>query len=203
MTEASPYRAAYMEAMVDLTVEHGFENVTTEMVADRAGGSVADFEAVFPSLQECAMRVMEEEAAENLRLVREAYDAEAQWPDSLRAAAYAHARWISENPKLTRFGVLELLWTGEMASALRDRVIGGYVEMIDAGRELAEDPDSIPTLTAESLAGAIKELMARNSDRIEERDPSSAVPEIMYLAVRPYLGEEAAQRELTIPPPAG
>jgi AcrR family transcriptional regulator len=201
MTKTSPYRAAYMDAIVDLTIDHGFENVTVEMIVERAGGSVADFETAFASLEECATKVFEEEAAENLRLVRAAYDAEPRWPDSLRAAAYAHARWIAENPKLTRFGALELQWTGEMAIAVRDRIIGRYVAMVDAGRELAEDPDSVPALTAESLAGAIKELMARNSDKLEERDPSSAVPEIMYLAVRPYLGEDAARRELTIPPP--
>jgi AcrR family transcriptional regulator len=201
MTNASPYRAAYMKAIVDLTIDKGFENVTVEMVVERAGGSVADFEAVFSSMEDCAMTVFAEEAAENMRQVREAYDREAQWPDSLRAAAYAHARWIAENPKLTRFGTLELLWTSETASALRDRIIGGYVAMVDAGREVAENPESIPTLTAESIAGSIKELMARNSDKIEERDPGSAVPVIMYLAVRPYLGEAAAQRELTIPPP--
>jgi len=31
--------------------------------------------------------------------------------------------------------------------------------------------------------------------------PVELVPELMYGAVRPYLGEEAARRELTIPPP--
>ena len=201
MTDASPYRAAYMKAIVDLTIDKGFENVTVEMVAERAGGSAADFEAVFGSTEDCALKVFEEEAAEHMRQVRGAYDREAQWPDSLRAAAYAHARWIAENPKLTRFGTLELLWTSETASAMRDRIIGGYATMVDAGREVAGNPESIPTLTGESIAGSVKELMARNSDKIEERDPSSAVPVIMYLAVRPYLGEEAAQRELTIPPP--
>lgn len=199
--EASPHRAAYMEAMVDLTFERGYENVTVEEIAARAGGSAADFDSLFPSKESCAMTLIEERAVENMRQVRAAFDAEDRWPDSLRGAAYAHARWIEENPKTAHFGVHELLRAGEMAAALRERLVNSYVEMIDAGRDLAEDPDAVPAFTAEGVVGAIVELMARNSERLEERSPSAAVPEMMYLAVRPYLGEEAARRELTIPPP--
>jgi hypothetical protein len=60
----------------------------------------------------------------------------------------------------------------------------------------------VPAFAAESIVGAIAQLMARNSERDDPRDPVAAVPEMMYLAVRPYLGEEAARRELTIPPPS-
>jgi AcrR family transcriptional regulator len=203
MTEGvSPHRAAYMQAMVDLAFERGYEEVTVEEIAARAGGAGEDFEAAFASKEECALALIEERWVENMRLVRGAFDAEESWPDSLRAAAYAHARWLVENPRTAHFGVNELMRAGEMANVLRERIINSYLEMIEAGRELAEDPDSIPASTAESIVGAIAELMARNSERMERRDPVAAVPEMMYLAVRPYLGEEAARRELTIPPPS-
>ncbi|HEU5104669.1 MAG TPA: TetR/AcrR family transcriptional regulator [Solirubrobacterales bacterium] len=197
----SPHRAAYMEAMVDLAFEQGYENVTTEAIAARAGGSTADFETLFASKEVCARSLFEEHAAENMRQVRAAFDAEESWPDSLRAAAYAHARWIREHPRTMHFGVLEVLWAGEMATVLRERIISAYVEMIDAGREVAADPDSVPPLAAESIVGAIAQVMARNSTQIEELDPMAVVPEMMYLAVRPYLGEEAARAELSMPPP--
>lgn len=202
MTEAgSSHRAAYMQAMVDLSFERGYDDVTVEEIADRAGGSAEDFESAFGSKDDCARILVEEGAVENMRLVRGAFDAEESWPDSLRAAAYAHARWLVENPQIAHFGVSELLRAGEMANVLRERIINSYLEMLEAGREVAKDPDSVPASTAESIVGAIAELMARNGERSEPRDPVAAVPEMMYLAVRPYLGEEAAHRELTIPPP--
>ena len=204
MTEeaVTPYRAAYMQAMVDLAFERGYEDVTVEEIAARAGGSAEDFEAAFASKEACALTLVEERWVENMRQVRGAFDAEERWPDSLRAAAYAHARWLVENPRTAHFGVNELLRAGERANVLRERIIAGYMEMIEAGRELAEDPAAVPALAAESIVGAIAQLMARNSERLEQRDPVAAVPEMMYLAVRPYLGEEAARRELTIPPPS-
>ncbi|TMK57347.1 MAG: TetR/AcrR family transcriptional regulator [Actinobacteria bacterium] len=197
----SPHRAAYMQAMVDLAFERDYEEVTIEEIAARAGGTVEDFEAAFGSKEDCALTLVEEGWVENMRLVRGAFDAEERWPDSLRAAAYAHARWLVENPRLAHFGINELLRAGEKANVLREQIINSYLEMVEAGREFAEAPDSVPASTAESVVGAIAGLMARNSERSEPRDPVAAVPEMMYLAVRPYLGEEAARRELTIPPP--
>jgi hypothetical protein len=54
------------------------------------------------------------------RVVREAYDAEAEWADAMRAGAYAAARWHTEHPRELRFGVVEMLWAGELAQARRE-----------------------------------------------------------------------------------
>lgn len=195
-------RSAFTEAVVDLSFERGYEAVTVAEICARAGGGETDFRRFFASKQECALAALEEMIASNQRTVRGAFESEPRWPDSLRAAAYAQARWIVANPRKTRFGMLETLWASELTSALRDQLFGGYVAMIDAGRSVASDPDSIPPLTAESVVGSIAQVLTRYSERDEGRDPVSGVPEMMYLAVRPYLGEEAARRELTIPPPS-
>jgi AcrR family transcriptional regulator len=192
-----------MEAMLDLAFEHGYDGVTVEDIAARAGGNTEDFEHHFPTKQECAVAVLEEIAENNLRAVRDAFDREDRWPYSLRAAAYAHVRWILENPKKMHFGLLETLWAGEMTSALRDNLFRSYVEMIDLGRAVAPDPDAIPAYTAEGAVGSITQVVVRNMGKPGAGDLISQVPEMMYLAVRPYLGEEVARRELTLPPPDG
>ena len=144
---------------------------------------------------------LEELIACNQRIVREAFESEEEWPDSLRAGAYAQARWIADHPEVVRFMMLETLWAGELTGALRDQFLGEYTAMVDAGREVAPDPDSVPPLAAASVIGAITQAIARFSHETEGSDPVAAVPAMMYLAVRPYLGEEAARRELTMPPP--
>jgi AcrR family transcriptional regulator len=190
-----------MEAMLDLAFEHGYDGVTVEEIAARAGGDTDDFARHFPSKQDCAVAILEEIAENNLRAVRGAFDREERWPDSLRAAAYAHVRWILENPKKMHFGLLETLWAGEMTSALRDNLFRSYTEMIDAGRAVAPDPDAIPAYTAEGAVGSITQVVVRNMGKPGGGDLASQVPEMMYLAVRPYLGEKVARRELTLPPP--
>jgi AcrR family transcriptional regulator len=191
-------RADYTEALVELAFDRGYDAVAVEEIAARAGGTRAEFEALFATKQDCAVAALEEAAASNLGAVRSAFEHEPTWPDSLRAAAYAHARWVAENPKRTRFGLLEMRWAGELPSAMRDELFGGFIELIDAGREVAPDPDSIPAYTAEGIVGSIAQVVVKNLGK-PGRDLVSLIPEMMYLAVRPYLGEEAARRELTMP----
>lgn len=190
-----------MEAMLDIVFERGYEAVTIEEIAERAGGSRADFELCFPSKLACGVAILEELAESNRRAVRGAFDREPRWPDSLRAAAYAHLRWILDNPKKMRFGLLEMLWASELTSALRDDLFRAYIEMVDAGREVAPDPDSVPAYTAEGVVGSITQVVVRHLGEADAPDLPALVPEMMYLAVKPYLGEEAARRELAIPPP--
>jgi AcrR family transcriptional regulator len=195
-------RTAYTEALIELAFESDYQAVTVEGIAARAGGSREDFERIFPSKQACAVAAIEEVMARNLQTVQEAYDGQERWPDSLRAGAYAMARYVVDHPKEIRFGMLDMLWAGEMTGALRDQYFGNFLAMVDAGRAAAPDPDAVPPLAAESVVGSITQALGRFSmERGGERDPVAAVPEMMYLAVRPYLGEEAARRELTIPPP--
>ncbi|HET7507109.1 MAG TPA: TetR/AcrR family transcriptional regulator [Solirubrobacterales bacterium] len=187
--------------MLDLVYEQGYDAVGLDQIAARAGGGVADFEAHFATKQGCAVAVLEELAENNLCAVRGAFDREERWPDTLRAAAYAHVRWILDNPKKMRFGLLETLWAGEMTSALRDHLFGAYIEMVDAGREVAPDPAAVPAYTAEGVVGAITQVVVKYMGKPDGGDLASQVPEMMYLAVRPYLGEEEARKELAIPPP--
>jgi AcrR family transcriptional regulator len=195
-------RGQFMKAMLDLTFERGYEAVSVEEIATAAGASREDFDIVFASKADCAMAVLEELANDQMRTVRAAYDAGGEWPDSLRAGAYAVAGWLQENPKKVRFGMVEMLWAGELTSAWRDSFFQNYLDMFEAGKAVAKDPDSIPEFTAEGIIGSITGMLAR---RLQQSsgigDPQQFIPELMYLAVRPYLGEEAARRELTMPPP--
>lgn len=186
---------------MELASERGYDDVSVAEVAARAGGSAADFESHFASKLACAVAILEGIAESNLRAVRGAFDAEPSWPDSLRAAAYAHAEWILANPEKMRFGLLETLWASELTGALRDSLFGEYVAMIDAGREVAPDPGSIPAFAAEGAVGSITEVITRRLGHGRLEEMLKLVPEMMYLAVRPYLGEDAARRELTMPRP--
>jgi AcrR family transcriptional regulator len=192
-------RSDYMEALVDLAFERGYDAVGAADVAERAGGSVAEFESLFPSKLACAVATLEGIAESNLAAVRGAFDEEPAWPDSLRAAAYAHAEWVLDNPRKMHFGLLETVWASELTGALRDHLFGEYIAMVDAGREVAPDPGSIPAFTAEGVVGSITEVITRRLGEEQSRELIDLVPEMMYLAVRPYLGEEAARRELSAP----
>jgi AcrR family transcriptional regulator len=193
-------RERICEAMLDLVSEQGYEATGLDEVLARAGVPRGDFERLFGSMQECAVFVFESFMAECIGATRRAYDSKAEWPDSLRAAAYALARWLKEHPREVRFGAVEMLWVSELSQARRELAFQTFAELADGGRAVAEDPDSVPAFSGEAVVGSVAKTLAKRAQQ-KGTSPYEFVPQLMYLAVLPYLGEEAAEAELRIPAP--
>jgi AcrR family transcriptional regulator len=188
-------------AMLDLVADQGYEATSIEEVSERAGCSREDFEREFKGIQECAFWVFDRIVDQFNATVEAAYAAQPAWRDALRAAAYAAARYQRDHPRETRFGALEFLWVGELARARREATFQRFVDLIDAGRSELDDPDSVARSEAEGVIGSIAEMLTKSAGRGEVVDPEKYVPQLMYFAVLPYLGPEAAAEELEMPPP--
>jgi AcrR family transcriptional regulator len=188
------------EAMLELVISRGYEATTTEEVCELAGVSRAEFDRHFASKEECAIAVFDHFQADFETKVMAAYGSEEAWPDNLRAAAYAIAEWSAANPRGMRFGTVEMLWISEAAQARRLHGFETFLGMIEAGREVAPDPEAVPPHTAGRLMGSVAEILTR---RMQGKgfDARAFVPELMSLIVSAYLGEEAGARELRVPPP--
>lgn len=198
-----PRCEAICTAVVETILERGFAAAEVEEVRERAGLSAAGFERRFAGLEDCVLAVYEHYIADFVASVQGAYEAEPGWRDSLRAAGYAASRWIVEHPGETRFGMVEVLGArGEMFRVRREQIFVWCGELIDAGRAEAADPDAVPPAAAVMAIGSIAEMLTNRLRSGRPAHPHSVVPELMYIAVRPYLGEEAAREELEIPPPS-
>jgi AcrR family transcriptional regulator len=193
-------RERLLDAMLDLVSTQGYEETSIEQIVDAARVNRAEFDRLFATKEECAIAVFDRALVVYDREVHDAFDSEPEWPASLRAAAYAAARWITANAREARFGIVALLWVGELAQVRREAAFQNFAAMVDVGRERAQDPEQVPEYTAEGVIGSIAEMITK---RMQHGEVSAYefVPELMYLAVLPYLGEEVAARELTMPRP--
>ncbi len=188
-------------AMIELVVTYGYSETSVEMVLDRAAVSRGEFERHYAGKEDCALQTFDDYAERFKRQVGDAYASHDDWCDSLRAAAYAAARWIRDKPKATRYGVLDFLNASEMAQVRREAIFQDFVAMIDAGRYELDDPESVPRSAAVTAIGAIAEMLTQRLQGAEPARPYEMVPQLMYIAVRPYLGHAEALEELSIPPP--
>lgn len=196
------FRHPLAPAVMAVLAECGYPAATVEEFIDRAGIQPADFDGQFRDKPDLVMRVFEAYIDDFEAKVRGAYATTSSWPDNLRDAAYEVTRWIRDYPDATWFGMVGVLEAGEMARVMREGVFRWCAQMIDDGRAASPRPESVP-LGAPLLAiGAIVEILTRQVQGTIIADPVETVPKMMYGAVRPYLGEEAARRELAIPPPA-
>jgi len=188
-------------AAIDLVVDRGYAETTIEAIVDRAGVGRADFDRHFDGKDDCCLRIYEAQLADIDQLVVGAYLRHEAWRDRLRAAAYAAAGYVSDNPREVLFGEIQLRPGAEMVQARRDAYLQRLVDLVDAGRAELEAPDSLSRGVAEYVLGAVYTLMLKRLREGGGTDAArSLVPELMYIAVRPYVGHEAAEEELRIAP---
>lgn len=194
-------RQRIAKAMLELVAEQGYAATTVKQVLERAEVSRADFKRLFAGKRNCFLQVYEELSERFGRCVFAAFESEDEWRDGLRAAAYAAARWIRDHPREARYGALEMMAAGEFAQARRDETLRSFVDLIDSGREQLDKPDSVSRSMAEGVIGGIIGMLTKNLRRGIRVRAEELVPDLMFLAVRPYLGHDAAREELRIPPP--
>jgi len=189
-------------ATAELMAARGYEGLTITAIVDRAGVDRAEFDRRYDDLQDCVLKTYWYFSEEFNTRISAAYEAGESWRDGFRTAAYAAARYIRDNPDVVRFGTVEMFGAGLMAQAYRQSHLQQLVDLIDAGRQELDDPDSVGRGVAEATFGSIYERIVKEIQGGRGTGHAeSFVPDLMYIAMRPYLGHERAREELSIPPP--
>ena len=135
------------------------------------------------------------------RLARELRDptggafAARSWRETMRSVAWACCRFLEEDHDRAR-SLVELSLASEAVRASRDFALDACTELIHSGRHERPEAAGVPRARAEGIAGASWKRISATvlSDRFEQL-PKETLP-LLYLAVFPYLGAEAAREEL-------
>jgi AcrR family transcriptional regulator len=195
-------RGRIRRAVVDLVLEHGCEGVDVGMVVARAGLERSAFERHFADLNDCLIDAYLIYTGEFDQRVFGAFKGAEGWREGLRGAAYAAAAYIRKQPREVAFGTVALLAAAPPVQAHRASHRQRMIDLIDAGRQELDDPDALGREVADGVLATINETIVRELGSGAVKAPEAYVPELMSIAVRPYLGEAAAREELALPPPA-
>jgi AcrR family transcriptional regulator len=199
---AFPERARIRSTVIELVVELGVDGLDTGVVVECAGVEPAVFQRDFTNPRDCALQIYLANIAEFDRIVFGAVERERDWRSRMRTAGYESLRYFGDRPLEARFNIIQMLSAGEIAQAYRDRYVERLIDLVDEGRMEMENPDSRGREVAVSIFGSVYQYLFKeisSGEQLESID--RLVPELMYIAVRPYLGEEAAVEELSIAPP--
>jgi len=183
-------------AVVGVVAERGYAEARVEEMLDRARVGREEWDRLFTDKADAVLRVFEGYAEEFKRQVWQAFLAAPRWPDNLRAAAWQMVTLIEAYPEAYRFAVWRILEAGEMARLRRDELFAWCASLVDAGRAVCPDPAAVPGAAPMIATGAAVEALTRHAAGEIDRCPAEMLPALMYGAVRPYLGEEAARAEL-------
>jgi AcrR family transcriptional regulator len=195
---ASPFRTA----LIELCFERGFAVLTVDDLCRRAGLDRFAFEELYGDLEDCFFQICGAELRRYRRLADAARTGLSEWRARLRATAYALYRYLDEDERLRRFTVIEVRAAGERPALLIAAEIEFLFDLIDEGRAEPTAPATLTRATAESVGGGIfNEIYTAAGHDGPMPHEEEVIPSMMYAAVLPYLGADAAAAELEVPPP--
>ncbi len=195
---ADPARQRIVAATVFLIGSRGYESVGIELVCEQARTRRSHFDRCFAGIEDCFLTVHDEVSAEFCARVDASLAGTGSWHDRIWAAGWAAMRFFGEDPTRARFLIAEVNGSGNGAQARRDRTLQRIADILDGGREQLEEPGKVSRCTAEIVAGAIYgTVLGRIESGCLERG-EDFLPELVYMAVMPYLGSRAAEDELLV-----
>lgn len=173
---------------------HGYQQTTVQDVITSAGLYRQAFYDNFRDKEDCYLEAIDAGSAWIELAMREEAAGEQTWRGQLRGCLRGLLSFLDEEPGIGRALLVEVHAAGAQAVVKRTEAMERAAEMIDRAR--GESGDGAPAISAEAVvAGILAVLHTRLATRQTE-DFSRLLPELMYLAVLPYFGAEAAAAEL-------
>jgi AcrR family transcriptional regulator len=189
------------EALLDLCAERGYPDLELSDLLDRAEVGESSFNGRYADLDSLFTTVLSGIYDEFFATAQEAVAGEEGWRDRMRATAYALLRFLRRDERVARFAAVEAWAAGAAGQGPFLYTFNRLVDLIDEGSAEAGGPESPSRATALGVGGVV---FARVQEAVAEGElglGEEEIPELMYAAVFPYLGAEAAEEELHIPPP--
>lgn len=189
-------RERLLAAMLVGVNELGYRSLTVQDVLGRAGVSRPTFYEQFKDKEDCFLATFDAAAARlQKRLDSALAEAPAPWRDRLRAGLRALLRFIADDPNPVRTIVVEARASSSAGLRRRDEMMDHFAACIDAEarKALSEPPSAI---AAVGVVGGIESVLYSRLQRGATDELEALLPSLMYFAVLPYEGHDAASEEL-------
>lgn len=180
--------------MLEAAGAEGYERTSVRSVLERAGLYRQAFYDSFADKEDCYLQALDTEVERVEALMVVAAGGGRAWCARLRAGLCALLEFLDAEPDVGRAIVVEVHAAGPLALARRRVAMERAARQIDRARE--EGGDSAPAIAAEAIAAGIHAVLHARLAARRDGGFARLLPELMYVAVLPYFGPDAAAEEL-------
>ncbi len=187
--ESEEKRARVLGAVVHLTLDEGYPELTDPQIAQFAGMSTESFHKYFPSKRECFLAALDEFVDETIEVVAAAAARANSWPEAAYLGVKAGIEHFVVHPGLTRMAFEDLF---EVGPAVTDSIGTSLNKLAGMLREGSPEPRRAPLLAHEAVAGAMWAIIGNYAVRKRVRYLPSLTDHLAFLVLAPYVGPKAA-----------
>ena len=190
-------RERILEGMLEAVGREGYEQTTVQDAIEAAGLYRQAFYDSFSDKEDCYLQALDAGTAWVESVMREAAaEAEGHWRGQLRGSLRGLLGFLDARPHIGRALLVEVHAAGSRAVERRTEAMARAAELIDLAR--AESDGDAPAISAEAVVAGILAVLHTRLAGERESGFELLLPELMYLAVLPYFGAEAAAEELDL-----
>ena len=186
-------RERIVDATAATVAAKGLAGLTIPEIARRANVSHQTFYEIYPSKHDAFLGALKVGMHQALRVTAEAYDAHGDdWPRAMAAGLYTLIDYLASEPAHAHLSLVDTFAASPDAIEIRDRALEAFAVYLRRGYAQAPKSRKVPAIAAEAVTGGIWQVFHDYIDtgRIEEL-PGLA-PQIVYLALLPFIGRRAA-----------
>jgi AcrR family transcriptional regulator len=196
-SEADVQRLAAERAVLELSGELGYPQVTIAALIKASGSNRSRFYSTFTGKADCYTAAYETGIDELIARVLGACEVAPDWPTGMRGALAGLAGFMAEDPGLAKGLIAEVHVAGGAAAEMRKEVFERLSRAIDrARRETHPSRHSPPPVTSDFILSAIEAAALRSLALGEAGQFARQVPGLLLLSIGPYFGQEAAWAEV-------
>jgi AcrR family transcriptional regulator len=192
-------RERIFDALANLTAAHGYPALSLEDVAAQAAVSLQTFYGHFESKEEAFVAMYEVGHARTVAVCAEAFAGEETWIEGVRAAAHALLEFLAAEPAYAHVACVDIVVAFPRLTERVAQASGAYAELLDTSPQPNASAGGGSSIAAEAIVGGVFELLHDYVARgLTERLPELA-DHIVYIALAPFIGSEAAAAAVADP----
>jgi len=182
-------RSRVLSAVVHLTLDEGFGELSDPQIAQFAGMSTESFHKQFPDKEQAFLTVLDEFASELIQVMIAASARASSWPEGVCLAVQAAVDYMVAHPGLVRMAFIDIFDIGPRMVGRLDDILERFVKLLQRG---APEPRRAPALSAEAVTGALWTVLSGYAVRNRLRYLPCLVDHLAFLVLAPYLGPKPA-----------
>jgi AcrR family transcriptional regulator len=186
-------RGRVLSAVVHLTLDQGYEELTDPQIAQFAGMSTESFHKHFPSKQACFLTVIDEFLEETVETIATAAAGADEWAQAAFLGVQAGIEHLVAHPGLVKMALVDLF---EMGPAVVDSIARSLGRLSQLLREHAPEPLRAPALAHEAIVGAVWAVVGSYALRKRVKYLPSLIDHLAFIVLAPYVGPKVAAQTI-------
>jgi AcrR family transcriptional regulator len=192
-------RERLIVAMLRAASELGYRGTNVQDVIERAGVSRPTFYEHFANKEDCFLAAFDTSAKRLRDKVEAAVRDGGSWRDRIRLGLEAVLSFVRAEPDTARTIIVEARAASADAVMRRVELLDHFSNCLDTqARELLPETSQRSEVTASGVVGGVEALLYSRLCKDEFDGIEELLPAMMYFAVLPYEGHEAASEELAL-----